>query len=170
MVGMAAIAWWPAFTLGVWGEIFYDDIMALWAVSVAAFVFVVLERRPIGGKVARALVLLLPTVWLVLSFVVRQQSEDDIAGAIVDVVAFTAVIVGIPFTLWVLIRIVWPDFHHGTSRRSRWIIMGVVTGIVITSYVLGLNQASFLNCEDFALSGNSEPEGCVPLETTPTPG
>lgn len=43
MVGIAAIAWWPAFTLGAWGEIFFDDVLGLWAASVAAFVFVLVE-------------------------------------------------------------------------------------------------------------------------------
>lgn len=43
MVGIAAIAGWPAFTLGAWGEIFFDDVLGLWAASVAAFVFVLVE-------------------------------------------------------------------------------------------------------------------------------
>ncbi len=43
MVGIAAIAWWPAFMLGAWGEIFFDDVPGLWAASVAAFVFVLVE-------------------------------------------------------------------------------------------------------------------------------
>ena len=68
MVGIVAIAWWPAFTLGAWGEVFFDDVLALWAASTAAFVFVLVERRPLGSRLARAFVLLLPTVWLVLSF------------------------------------------------------------------------------------------------------
>jgi hypothetical protein len=29
------------------------------------------------------------------------------------------------------------------------------------SFLLGLNQEYFLTCEEFAISGNSEPPGCV---------
>lgn len=167
MVGIVAIAWWPAFTLGAWGEIFFDDILALWAASSAAFVFVLVERRPVGARLARAFVLLLPTAWLVLNFVAEDDTAD-LTVAIVDLAALAAVIVGIPFTLVVLVRIVWPDFGERTSRRSKWIINLVVGVVVVASFVLGLNQSHFLTCEDFAISGNSRPPGCTPAGQ-PTP-
>lgn len=163
MVGMAAIAWWPAFTLGAWKEIFFDDILALWAASTAAFVFVLVERRPLGGRLGRALVLLLPSLWLLLNFVADDETTD-FGLALLDLAGLAAVIVGIPFTLWVLVRIVWPDFATETRRRTKWLIVLVVFGVTAASFVLGLNQASFLTCEDFALSGNSEPPGCVHLD------
>ncbi|NLP84624.1 hypothetical protein HF576_12260 [Microbacterium sp. CFH 90308] len=164
MVGIAAVAWWPAFTLGAWGEIFFDDILGLWAASTAAFVFVLVERRPVGGRLARAFVLLLPTVWLVLNFVISGETTD-LAVAIVDLAALLAVLLGIPFTLWVLVRVVWPDFASETRRRTKWLIAVVVLAIAIASFVLGLNQEHFLTCEDFTISGNSEPRGCTPDPT-----
>jgi len=163
MVGMAAIAWWPAFTLGAWGEIFFDDILALWAASVAALVFVLVERRPLRGRLGRGLLLLLPSVWLLLSFVAH-DAVTDLGIALLDLAAFVAVLIGIPFTLWVLVQIVWPDFAVGTPRRSKWLIVVVVLAVVIASYVLGLNQARFLTCEDFSISGNAPPAGCSPAE------
>ncbi len=160
MVGMAVIAWWPAFTLGVYGEIFFDDILAVWAASTAAFVFVLVERKPVGGKLVRAFLLLLPSVWLLLTFVVS-DNETDLLVAIVDVVAILAVLIGIPFTLWVLVRVAFPDFAHETSRGTKWLIAGVVLGIAVISFVLGLNQEHFLTCWDFQLSGNYPPAGCT---------
>lgn len=161
MVGMAAIVWWPAFTLGAWQEIFFDDIMALWAASTAAFVFVLVERKPVGGRLVRAMLLLLPSVWLLLNFVVEDDTTD-LAVAIVDLLALAAVLVGIPFTLWVLVRIVWPDFAGETRRRTKWLIALVVLGVAVGSLFLGINHSHFLTCEDFAISGNSEPAGCTP--------
>jgi hypothetical protein len=161
MVGMAAIVWWPAFTLGAWQEIFFDDILALWAASTAAFVFVLVERRPVGGRLVRAMLLLLPSLWLFLNFVVEDETTD-LAVAILDLVALAAVLVGIPFTLWVLVRIVWPDFAGETRRRTKWLIAVVVLGVAVGALFLGLNQAHFLTCEDFAISGNSEPPGLHP--------
>jgi hypothetical protein len=167
MVGMAAIAWWPAFTLGAWQEIFFDDLLGLWAASTAAFVFVLVERRPVGARLARAFVLLLPTVWVVVSFASRSRSENDIAGVLVDLTALLVVLIGIPFTLWVLVRIIWPDFAGDTPRGTKWLIALVVLGIAVASLLLGANQSKFLTCEDFAISGNSEPPGCVPLSDVP---
>lgn len=164
MVGIAAIAWWPAFTLGAWGEIFFDDILALWAASTAAFVFVLVERKPVGGKLVRAFLLLLPSLWVALNFVIGDDSRD-IALVIMDLVGILAVLIGIPFTLWVLVRIVWPDFGAETRRSTKWLITLVVLGVAIASFVLGLNQSKFLTCEDFAISGNSEPPGCTPADS-----
>jgi hypothetical protein len=165
MVGMAVIAWWPAFTLGVYGEIFFDDILTVWAASTAAFVFVLVERKPVGGKLVRAFLLLLPSLWLVLSFVVSDD-ETDLLIAIVDVVAILAVLIGIPFTLWVLVRVAFPDFAHESSPGTKWLIAGVVLGVAIIAFVLGLNQEHFLTCGDFQLSGNYPPASCTPAPAT----
>ncbi|WP_404429708.1 hypothetical protein LG299_09835 [Microbacterium lacus] len=161
MVGISAIAWWPAFTLGAWDEIFFDDVLGLWAASTAAFVFVLVERRPVGGRLARAFVLLLPSVWLLLNFVVEDDTTD-LWVALLDLAAIGAVLVGMPFTLWVLVRIVWPDFAGDTPRRTKWLIVLVVLGVTLGAFVLGINHEYFLTCQDFAISGNSEPPGCRP--------
>ncbi|RLK46625.1 hypothetical protein [Microbacterium telephonicum] len=164
MVGIAAVAWWPAFTLGAWGELFFDYLMGLWAASVAAFAFVLVERQAWWRRVLQAIALALPTVWLVISFTANTDTEADLATAIVVLSAIAAVIIGIPFTLVVLVRIIWPDFRSETTRRHRWLITAVVGGVVLASYILGLNQAKFLHCEDFDISGNSRPPGCVPFD------
>lgn len=161
MIGIVVVAWWPAFTLGAWGEIFFDDILALWAAATAALVYVLIERRPVGARLARALVLLLPSVWLVLNFFVNDRTTD-LTVMMLDLAALAVVVLGIPFTLWVLVTIMWPDFSGGLARRTRWLITCVVLGVVAVSFVLGLNQARFLTCEDFAISGNSLPPGCTP--------
>ena len=62
MVGMAVVVWWPAFTLGAWGDLFFDQLLAVWAAATAAFVFVLVERRPVGVRLLRAFLLLLPSV------------------------------------------------------------------------------------------------------------
>ncbi|MFG6445629.1 hypothetical protein ACFXP7_09860 [Microbacterium sp. P06] len=161
LVGIAVIIWWPAFTVGAWGEIFFDDILAVWAASTAAFVFVLVERRPVGARLARAFVLLLPSLWLVLNFVVDDDTAD-LGVALLDLAALAVVLVGVPFTLWVLVQIMWPDITRTTGRRTGWLIAGVIAAVVIVSFLLGLNQARFLTCDDFAISGNSEPPGCTP--------
>ncbi|WP_438352160.1 hypothetical protein [Microbacterium sp. CJ88] len=164
MVGMAVAVWWPAFTLGAWGEIFFDQLLALWAASAAAFVYVLVEHRPAGGRLVRAFLLLLPTLWIVLMFAFGDATAD-VFVFLVQVSALLAVLIGMPFTIWVLVRIIWPAFGEGMPRRTRWLIALVVVGVALASFVLGLNQSRFLTCEDFAISGNSEPPGCTHATT-----
>ncbi|WP_375386420.1 hypothetical protein [uncultured Microbacterium sp.] len=161
MVGMAVVTWWPAFTLGAWGEIFFDQLMALWAASIAAFVFVLVEHRPVRGRLARAFALLLPSLWVVLMFFIGDETQD-VFVVLVQLSALLAVFIGMPFTIWVLVRIIWPDFGTGMPGRTKWLIVLVVLGVAAASFVLGLNQSRFLTCEDFTISGNSEPPGCTP--------
>lgn len=161
MVGMAVIVWWPAFTLGAWHEVFFDDILAVWAASTAGFVFVLVEHRRVGQKLLRAFVLLVPSFWLLLNFIVDDQSTDLAAG-LLALMGIFVVLVGLPFTLWVLVQITWPDLGGETPRRAKVSIAFVVVAVVGGSFLLGVNQSRFLTCEDFAISGNSEPPGCTP--------
>jgi hypothetical protein len=160
MIGISIAAWSPSFTLGAWGEIFFDQILTLWAASTAAFVFVLVERRPVGARLVRAFLLLLPTAWIVLNFIVSDDTAD-LATAITDLIAIVAVLIGLPFTVFVLVRIMWPDLGSQLSRGTRWLVVAVVLGISIASYVLGANNASFMTCQDFDISGNSRPPGCA---------
>lgn len=159
-VGMAVVVWWPAFTLGAWGDLFFDTLLTLWAASTAAFVFVLVERRPVGSRLWRAFLLLLPSVWLAASFV--DIETTDLVAFLATLFALLVVVIASPLTVWVLARIMWPDFGQNISRRQRWLIVGVVGGVAVGSFVLGLNQERFLTCEEFAISGNSEPPGCTP--------
>jgi hypothetical protein len=161
-VGMAVAVWWPAFTLGAWGVLFFDTLLTLWVASTAAFFFVLFERRPAGRRLWRAFLLLLPSVWLVLSFV--DFDTTDLVTFIISALGLLVVLIASPLTVWVLARIMWPDFGQNSTRRQRWVIVGVVVGIGIAAFLLGVNQEHFLTCADFAISGNSEPPGCVPSE------
>ena len=161
--GMAVAVWWPAFTLGAWGELFFDTLLTLWAASTAAFVFVLVERRPAGARLWRAFLLLLPSVWLVLGFVDFETS--DLFTFVVSAAALLVLLIASPLTVWVLARIMRPDLGEDSTRRQRWLIVGVVVGIGLAAFLLGVNQEHFLTCGDFAVSGNSEPPGCVPADS-----
>lgn len=161
MVGMSLVVWWPAFTLGAWGDLFFDQLLTLWAAATAALVFVLIERRPVGSKLVRALLLLIPSLWIVLSFLFN-ESEENLAVFLLALAGILVVVVGLPLTMWVLVRIVWPDFASFTRRSTRWTILGVVGGIAVMSFLLGVFQSEWLYCEEFTLSGNSEPPGCTP--------
>ncbi|MAY50301.1 MAG: hypothetical protein CMH38_10335 [Microbacterium sp.] len=169
MVGMAVVVWWPAFTLGAWGDLFFDQLLAVRAAATAAFVFVLVERRPVGVRLLRAFLLLLPSVWLALMFFINDE-EEDLFVFLIDLGAILAVLIGLPFTLWLLVRIVWPEFGDETRVSTKWLIALVVVGVAVASFLLGLNHKAFLTCEDFTESGNSAPLDCTPEpEETPDP-
>ncbi|ANJ26405.1 hypothetical protein ATC03_06395 [Agromyces aureus] len=164
MHGLVVVAaslsiWWPAFTLGAWGELFFDQVLMVWVAATAAFFVVAFQPRPFPHRTRRLIALSVPTLWLVLSFV--PDAGDDLVIGLVDLLAFVVAIAGVPFTLWVMAGIFWPDFRHGLSRGTVAIGVAAIAAITVASFVLGANQRYFLTCEDFAVSGNSNPPGCV---------
>lgn len=161
MVAISALVWWPAFTLGAYGEIFFDQLLGVWAAATAAFVFVLVERRPVGVRLLRAFLLLLPSLWLLLMFTLGDETQDLLVF-IVDTGAILALLIGMPFTLFVLVQVVWPDFGSEAPSRARVLVMTVALGIAAASFLLGVNQAHFLTCDDYSGSGMPVPSVCTP--------
>ncbi|QWT25295.1 hypothetical protein KPL76_05340 [Subtercola sp. PAMC28395] len=160
VVGVSLAVWWPAFTLGAWGEIFFDNLLTVWAATTAAFIVVVLvpgARKRLGW---RLLTLLLPSFWLVINIAVPADG-GNLALALVALLGIGVILLGIPFTMWVLARVVWPDLSDEVPARGKLLVVFAVLLIAAGSFALGANESKFLTCEDFTVSGNSEPPGCV---------
>jgi hypothetical protein len=160
IVGASLSVWWPAFVLGAYGTLFFDQSLTVWVASVAALVVLLLQPRPSPHRLRRVLALLIPSLWLALAFVPAR------AGGLVEVVvaflAAIAALVGLPFAIWVLATILWPGFGKDVSRKTALLAVAAVVLIAAGSFALGANHSHFLTCEDFALSGNAHPPGCVP--------
>lgn len=161
VVGISVTLWWPAFTLGAWGTLFFDQLLGVWAAATACLVVVLVQPKPYKGRTWQAIALFVPSLWLILSFAALRDS-DNLLVLLADLVGILVSVLGLPLTAWVLVKLLWPRFGADVSARSRALLVAAVLGIAGLSYVLGLNQSSFLFCEDFAISGNSNPPGCTP--------
>lgn len=165
-VGMGIAVWWPSFTLAL-GILFFDQKLTVWAAATAALSVVIFHPRGERNRIGRAAALLVPTLWLVLAIFVR--AEGNVLNPLIDGLGITVAFLGIPATIWVLAGIIWPDFGDDTSLSRRAIVIASVAFIAVASAVLGVNHAAFLTCEDFTISGNSEPPGCVHETPRPPP-
>ena len=168
VVGMSVAVWWPAFTLGAWGDLFFDQQLLVWVAATAGFFVVLLRPRALGRRWPTLLALAVPSLWLVLWFV-DDSGTDDLFTALVTLLGVFVGLLGIPFTLWALVRVIWPEMRTDLPARTRFGALLIVVAIAVASFVLGLNQSRFLTCQDFDLSGNSRPPGCVSVDPTPTP-
>jgi hypothetical protein len=160
VVGMSVAVWWPAFTLGAWGDFFFDQMLTVWAAATGALIVVLIQPRGVP-RLGRAFALLIPSLWLALTFL-DDQDEGDLFTGIVTLVGVLVGILALPTTIWVLARIIWPEFGDTISWGRRLVVIGAVLLIAAASFLLGLNQSRFLTCGDFSISGNSEPPGCTP--------
>ncbi|MFB2599015.1 hypothetical protein ACEXQE_14585 [Herbiconiux sp. P17] len=161
VVGMSVAVWWPAFTLGAWGDFFFDQMLTIWAAASGAFLVVLIQPRG-KPRVGRALALLIPSLWLFLSFLTADFDPDNWVAQVVTVLGVLVGILAIPATIWVLARMIWPEFAEDITWPRRFVIIGAVLLIAVASFLLGVNQSKFLTCDDFSVSGNSNPPGCSP--------
>src|SRR6476619_3837604 len=123
-VGAAVISWWPAFTLGAYQTVFFEQLLALWAASTAAFLILVIFKQRRAVSWPRRLALLLPSVWLLVAFALPTGTEA------------------------------------GHSAALFWF------ALALSGFALGRLNPHFLSCDDFTISGNSQPPGCTPGPAT----
>jgi hypothetical protein len=99
-------------------------------------------------------------VWLAVTLFGRDVLTSDF-GAPVDIVAVILVIIGVPFALFSVARVLWPGVFEVVGARARWGVVVAVVLIAAGSFVLGAFHEKYLTCDDFEVSGNSRPPGCV---------
>jgi hypothetical protein len=159
-VAGAAIGWWPAFTLGVYGVIFFEQHLALWAAATSAFVAAALVRgRPFLKRPA-VWAFLLPSLWLVLVWLLPVAGDSTLR----DVMLWFGVIItliGMPILAALIVRLLIPG-AEGLPRRDAIRAASVVAFVMAVSYLLGTQHPHMMSCEDFTVSGNYAPSNCTP--------
>lgn len=158
-VATSLLAWWPAFTLGVYKAIFFEQLFALWAAATAAFFVAVL----LLGRRAQPAVysLLLPSVWILIAWltVADTTSRDH------DVLFWLGVVVtlaGFPAMVAIVLVMVVPGVESVRRGRDTVVAVGAIAVVVGLSFVLGTQHRHVLTCGDFKISGNDQPAGCTP--------
>ena len=160
-VATSLIVWWPAFTLGVYDEIFFEQLFALWAAATAAFVVAVL----LLGRRAQLAVysLLLPSVWILLTWLIPAETTslgDDVlfwGGVLVTLAGFPAMVA-------IVLVMVVPG-AESVRGRDTVVAIAAIALVVVLSYIMGTQHRRLLTCEDFKISGNDQPAGCTPGAT-----
>jgi hypothetical protein len=159
-VAGAAIGWWPAFTLGVYRVIFFEQHLALWAAATATF----LAAGLVGGRRMwrrpAIWALLLPSFWLVLVWLLPVAGDSSLREVLFWF-GIAVTLVGMPVLGALMVRLLIPEAER-LSRSQALVVAGVVVSVMLVSYGLGTQHPHMLSCEDFTVSGNFAPENCTP--------
>ena len=159
-VAGAVLGWWPAFTLGVYGVIFFEQHLALWAMATSAFLALGLSRGFHVWRQPRVLALMLPSLWIVLAWILPVGGTSGIY----QVLFWLGVVItvfGMPALAAFMVRLLIPTAER-LQGREKVAAIGVVALIMVTSFLLGTQHPRILTCEDFSISGNFAPENCSP--------
>ena len=157
-VATSLLVWWPAFTLGLYKAIFFEQLFALWAAATAAFFVAVL----LLGRRAQPAVysLLIPSVWVVLTWLI----PADTTSLGHDVLLWSGVLVtlaGLPAMVAIVLVMVVPG-AESVRGRDNVVAIAAVALVVVMSFAMGTQHRRLLTCDDFKISGNDQPAGCTP--------
>jgi hypothetical protein len=156
----ATLGWWPAFTLGVYGVIFFEQHLALWAAATSAFLALGFARGLRVWRRPAVLALLLPSLWMALAWILPVGGTSGIY----QVLFWLGVVItvfGLPALAAFMVRVLIPGAER-LQGREKFAAIGVVAFVMLTSFVVGTQHPRMLTCEDFTVSGNFAPENCSP--------
>jgi hypothetical protein len=156
----AALGSWPAFTLGAYGVIFFEQHLALWAAATSALLAVGFSRGLRVWRRPAVLALLLPSFWMVLAWVLPVGGTSGIYQVLFWLgVGIT--MLGLPALAAFLVRLIIPGAER-LQGRERLGVAAVVAIIMAASFLIGTQHPHILTCEDFTISGNYAPSNCSP--------
>ncbi|MET7513216.1 hypothetical protein ABZS88_07015 [Streptomyces sp. NPDC005480] len=154
--GGTLVIWWPAFTFGAYNAIFFDNVMALWAVATAVLLSGLVSDRRAAVPWSNRIALLLPTLWIVVGMVAPTGSSFHYIHYFEVVIT----VVSAPYLTWLLTKILLSDYDELPAVR-RFEAVGITVAIGVLAFLLGKFNYLFLTCADFNESGNNTPPGCA---------
>lgn len=156
----AALGWWPAFTLGVYGVIFFEQHLALWAAATSAFLSLGFSRGIRVWRRPAMMALLLPSLWMALAWILPVGGTTGVYQALWWL-GVVITVFGMPALAAFMVRVLIPTAER-LEGREKLAAVAVVALVMLTSFVIGTQHPRMLTCEDFSISGNFAPEDCSP--------
>ena len=159
-VAAALIGWWPAFTLGVYGVVFFEQIVAVWVASTTVFLVVLLSKP---GRLTRKpawFALLVPSLWMALAIALPPGGVSA-SHWVLFFFGVLVTVIGFPAFAALMVRILLPGARRLRGHDAR-VAASVVVFVMVASFLLGRANTKLLTCDDFTISGNFAPPGCTP--------
>jgi len=162
-----------AFWYGVFGEIFFTNLLYVWLAATAALLaslFIPQMETPLLKLPWRGrFILALPTVWLVLdAFIDVEAYTPNTPGTwVLWLVTLASAFLTLPYLLYIIIVAVVPDIDRLTHTKLRVALLGIVLVMGMAGFAIGKNHPRFLTCENFKVGGHDIPKNCRKAERAP---
>ena len=142
VVAAYLVVWWPAFDLGAYGVIFFQQLLSLWAASTSVFLVSLAAARRARLSWPRRLALLLPSLWLLLALAVPEGEAKAWSRALFYL-SILLTLAGTPYLAAVLLRVTIAGYAQIPNRR-RLLAAGIAAVVAIASFGLGTFNDRFL--------------------------
>ena len=160
---VVAVAIWPTgFNLGAYGTIFYDELLEIWAISVAALLAgLLVDRKREKDVLSRldALLLSLPSLWLI-STMLRFEDGGAFMRFLNDMLMFATAFFSVPHIIRIVLPILMPEVAAVRGMRQTLNLALLTAVVAAASFTVGYRNDLFMSCADFQVAGNEQPTNC----------
>lgn len=156
--GSSAVAFMIGFNYGAFDTVFFDRIFTVWVVATIVFGASLVTNMP-PRTWPRRLVLLLPTLWLIVSWI-NNNTQVDNAEVVLNGVTVAVTLIALPFVGWFLITAINTEFANLPSSHKTAVV-GTVALFLVLGFAFGARNDLVLTCDDFKVSGNDLPSNCL---------
>ena len=134
----------------------------MWVIATIVLVASIITRLP-PHTWPRRIALLLPTLWLIVSWIDNNMDVANSESAL-QVVALAVTLIALPFVGWFLITAINTDFAE-LPRTHKTAVVGTTALFLVVGFIFGARNDALLTCEDFKVSGNDQPQNCTPASS-----
>jgi hypothetical protein len=165
-LGASLVAFDLAFDLGAYHTVFYSRLLQPLVVSSVLLLGALALRRQITVRPWLLVGLATPFTWLGFRLLVP-VAPDDLWYHIADLVLIGLSLLSLPLTLWVLARILAPEYFALSTRRLRLTAVAIVLIVAVMGYLAGRFNDHILTCQEFVVAGDETPANCRPPPAPP---
>jgi hypothetical protein len=154
--------WNVAFTFGAYHTLFYHHRQQLFVTALVVLLGSLIMRPQLRIKPWLLTLFAPPLLLVVLRFVfpVNHSIREAYAVRIADRVLVVATAAVVPFIMWIIARLLAPDYFTLPGRRAKIGVIAIIATVALIGFAVGRLNTHFLTCEDFQIAGDDEPKGC----------
>jgi hypothetical protein len=159
-IGASLYAWNVAFTFGAYRMLFYQRRQELFVLSLVVLLSGLILRPRVQIRSWR-LALFTPPLLLTLLRLAFPVNHSGAVVRVIDHVVVIATLGVLPIVIWVVARLLAPNYFTLPDRRTKLAVIAIVAAVALIGYAEGRFNSHFLTCEDFLVAGDVEPNNCV---------
>jgi hypothetical protein len=159
-ITISLVVWDLSFSLGAYHTVFYYRLLQIFVVSAVLLLGALVLRRHLSVRPWMLAILAVPVVWLVWRLLSPVGGHWHSVYRIINAVLIGLVLITLPLTLWVVARIVAPDYFELSTPRLRLAGAAIVLVVAAAGFFSGQFNYHVVTCQDFIVAGDDTPANC----------
>jgi hypothetical protein len=163
-----------AFSYGAYNTVFFHIRQQLFVLSLGVLMGVLMLHRHVRVHRWVLATFALPILLFLLRLLVpvkpgvapwpRLVTEAGPTVRVVEGVLVAAMILASPIALWVIARLLAPDYFILPGRWVKIAMVVIVATVALIGYAVGRYNYRFLTCEEFLVAGDEAPTNCMHIQ------